>query len=120
MFAFEDTIRYIENNLHREITIEELAKHSKYSKYHFCHLFKQTVGQPVGHFIKQQRLLRILHEIQSGNRAIDVILYYGFETYAGFLQSVYADVQLFSHSLYSRTWYLDFNRHYGGTKHEFL
>lgn len=87
MFAFEYTIQYIERNLNRKITIDELAKHSKYSKYHFCRLFKETVGQSVGDFIKQKRLLCILHEIQLGSRGIDAIMYYGFETYAGFYKA---------------------------------
>jgi len=87
MFAFEYTVRYIENNLERDITPDELARHSGYSKHHFCRLFKQSFGQTVGSYIKKQRLLRIVAEIQSGKRAIDAALFYGYETYAGFYKA---------------------------------
>lgn len=87
MFAYENTLRYIEENLQAEISIEDLAEHAGYSKHHFCHLFKETMGQPVGSFIKRLRLLYVLHALYHGASATDVIHNYGFDTYGGFYKA---------------------------------
>lgn len=92
MFAYENTLRYIEENLQAEINIGDLAEHAGYSKYHFCHIFKETLGQPAGRFIKRLRLLYVLHALYDGASAADVIHNYGFDTYAGFYK---AFVQMF-------------------------
>ena len=92
MFAYENTLRYIDEHLQSEISIEDLAKQANYSKYHFCHLFKETMGESVVSFIKRRRLHLVLHALCRGNPAVSVIYDYGFNTYAGFYK---AFIQMF-------------------------
>lgn len=80
-------LAYIETNLKTDITAEELAKMANYSTYHYCRLFSSIVGAPVSGYILRRRLDHALAEISAGRKAIDVVLEYGFDTYAGFYKA---------------------------------
>lgn len=79
---------YIEQNLKTDITAEELARMSNYSTYHYYRLFSSVTGSSVSGYILKRRLDHALAEIASGRKAIDVVLEYGFDTYAGFYKAV--------------------------------
>lgn len=49
-------IDYIKENLKEDLTVEEIAEHCHFSKYHFNRLFKSTVGESVYAFIKRLRI----------------------------------------------------------------
>lgn len=49
---------YIEENLHKDITLEELASVACFSKYHFSRIFDAMVGETPFEFIKRVRLER--------------------------------------------------------------
>lgn len=83
----QNTLDFIEENLKAEFTAAELANQAGYSLFHFYRLFQQATGMPVMQFIQRRKLLHAAYEIQSGKRRMDVILSYGFETYAGFYRS---------------------------------
>jgi len=78
---------YIEQNLKTYITAEELARMSNYSTYHYYRLFSSVTGSSVSGYILKRRLDHALAEIASGRKAIDVVLEYGFDTYAGFYKA---------------------------------
>ena len=78
---------YIEANLKTELTPEELAKRAGYSVSHFHRRFSVQMGMPLSAYILTRRLKNALYEIASGYTAIDVVLEYGFETYAGFYKA---------------------------------
>jgi AraC family transcriptional regulator len=53
---------YIEANLHKDISLAELAAIARLSPYHFCRAFKETVGEPPHRYqmsrrIKQAKML---------------------------------------------------------------
>jgi len=81
------SLDYIEQNLKTDIIVEELAQMSGYSAGHFCRLFAQAMDLTVANYILKRRLDHALCEISSGRKAIDVILEYGFDTYAGFYKA---------------------------------
>ena len=81
------SLGYLEEHLRAEITLADLASQAGYSPWHFCRLFAQEVGQPVAQYMLRRRLERALEEIASGQRAIDTVLSYGFETYSGFYRA---------------------------------
>ena len=78
---------YIERNLKTTITVNELAASAGYSVWHYCRLFSQVTGLPVAAYICMRRLDHALVEISSGLKAVDVVLEYGFDTYAGFYKA---------------------------------
>ena len=83
----QPTLDYIEQNLKSDITAEELAAKAGYSVWHFCRLFAQATGRTVAAYICKRRIDRALDEISDGSKAVDVVLQYGFDTYAGFYKA---------------------------------
>jgi AraC family transcriptional regulator len=49
---------YIEENLHQEISLAELAAIAHLSPYHFCRAFKETVGEPPHRYQMSRRIER--------------------------------------------------------------
>lgn len=82
-----DALDYIEQNLKAEITAEELAERANYSTYHYLRLFSSAMGSSVAGYILKRRLDHALAEIADGRKAIEVVIEYGFDTYAGFYKA---------------------------------
>ncbi len=80
-------INYIEQNLKTDITADELAAMAGYSTFHYYRLFSSAVGMPIASYILKRRLDHALGEIAVGRKAVDVVLEYGFDTYAGFYKA---------------------------------
>ncbi|NLM61133.1 MAG: helix-turn-helix domain-containing protein [Clostridiales bacterium] len=83
----KSSIDYIEQNLKADIKAEELAMMSHYSTFHYHRLFSSVIGMSVSSYILKRRLDHALGEIADGRKAIDVVLEYGFDTYAGFYKA---------------------------------
>lgn len=49
-------IDYILNHIGEEITVDDVAKHCNFSKYHFSRLFKLTTGEGIYEFIKRIKM----------------------------------------------------------------
>jgi AraC family transcriptional regulator len=47
---------YIEENLHQDVSLTELAAIAKLSPYHFCRAFKETVGEPPHRYQMSRRI----------------------------------------------------------------
>lgn len=85
--TIKSALDYIEENLKTYINAEELAQMANYSTYHYYRLFSSVMGSSVSSYILKRRLDHALAEIASGRTAIDVVLEYGFNTYAGFYKA---------------------------------
>ncbi|HHV95779.1 MAG TPA: helix-turn-helix domain-containing protein [Clostridiaceae bacterium] len=85
--VIKSALDYIEQNLKTNITAEELARMANYSTYHFYRLFSSVMGSSIASYILKRRLDHALAEITAGRKAIDVVLEYGFDTYAGFYKA---------------------------------
>ena len=83
----QSSLDYIEQNLKTEITVNELAQTAGYSAGHYCRLFGRETGLSVAAYILKRRLDHALIKISEGRKAIDVVLEYGFDTYAGFYKA---------------------------------
>lgn len=83
----KSSLDYIEHNLKTDITAEELARMANYSTFHYYRLFSSVMESSVSSYILKRRLDHALSEIADGHRAIDVVLEYGFDTYAGFYKA---------------------------------
>ena len=83
MEHLQRSLDYIEENLGAELTVRELAELAGYSVSHFSHLFRETTGMSVGHYILRRRLLHAGWEMSRGGSFIDTALRWGFDTYAG-------------------------------------
>lgn len=85
--TIKTALDYIEQNLKTNITAEELANMANYSTYHYYRLFSSVMRSSVASYILKRRLDHALAEIAGGRKAIDVVLEYGFNTYAGFYKA---------------------------------
>lgn len=85
--SIQDSLDYIEDNLKTSITATELSEQAGYSLFHYYRLFQSVVGMSVMQYILRRRLIHAIYEIRCGCKRIDVILEYGFDTYAGFYKA---------------------------------
>lgn len=49
-------IQFIQDNLHEDLTLEQIARHVSYSPYHFSRIFKQKIGLPPHYFLSSMRI----------------------------------------------------------------
>ncbi len=85
--VIQNSIDYIEENLKTEVTAKELADIAGFSLFHYYRLFLSAVGIPVMQYIVYRKLLHAIYEINCGAKMTEVVLEYGFDTYAGFYKA---------------------------------
>ncbi|MDU1412196.1 MAG: AraC family transcriptional regulator [Clostridium sp.] len=83
----EKCIKFIEEHIKENITIEEVANQSGYSLYHFCRVFSLCMGVSVMEYIRGRKLSLAASELLKGRKIIDIALDYGFETHSGFVKA---------------------------------
>ena len=81
------TLSYINENLTRPLTVEELAERVYLSKYHFMRLFKAQTGSSVHAYVRQRRLLYAAQLIRTGVSASKAAADSGFEEYSTFFRA---------------------------------
>lgn len=64
---------YINNHLHQDLKLDEIAAIAQISPYHFLRLFKQSMGITPHQYILQCRLHRAKHLLQSSDLSITEI-----------------------------------------------
>jgi AraC family transcriptional regulator len=69
-YKLQQTIDYIQANLDQKLSLEAIAQHLNMSVYHFCHLFKQSVGIAPYQYVLQQRVERAKHLLKDKESAI--------------------------------------------------
>ncbi|KGR76351.1 helix-turn-helix transcriptional regulator [Ureibacillus sinduriensis] len=81
-------IMYVEENLHEPLTLENLARQSNFSKYHFHRIFQSSVGMTATEYIRMRRLANASAALlYTGERILDIALYYQFESQEAFTRS---------------------------------
>ena len=88
-------IRYINQNVHREIPIKELTERFYLSRAQLCLRFKKATGTSVGKYISIKRLMLACQRIRSGEKPTDVFTECGYQDYSTFYR---AYTRLFGHS----------------------
>lgn len=80
-----ETLEYIEKNLRRDVSLDELAKTAFLSKYHYHRLFHKIVGDPVKKYIRKRRMESAAEElITTEKRIIDIAFLYQFSSQESF------------------------------------
>jgi len=83
----EKSIKFMEDHMKDNVTIEEIASQSGYSLYHFCRVFNLCMGVSVMEYIRARRLSLAATELFKGRKVIDIAVDYGFETSGGFTKA---------------------------------
>ena len=79
--------KYINSDLTRELSLEQLSDKFYISKTHLNRLFKTNVGTTVGQYIKLKRLFYARELIQQGLTPTDVYTKCGFHDYTTFYRA---------------------------------
>ena len=77
-------LSYINENLGREMSVDELAEQAYLSRYHFMRLFKAQTGSTVHAYVRQKRLLYAARLIREGESAARAAAESGFSDYSAF------------------------------------
>lgn len=79
-----DILSYINENISKDLTVDELASRSYLSRYHFMRLFKSQTGYTVHNYIRQKRLTLAARLIREGMSASHAAEECGFSDYSAF------------------------------------
>lgn len=81
-------IDYIEEQLHTPLEIEDIAKATLSSKYHFQRMFHALTGFTVTEYVRNRRLTLAAEELAgTDSKVIDVALKYGYESPEAFTKA---------------------------------
>ncbi|MHC1695099.1 MAG: pyruvate formate lyase family protein [Eubacteriales bacterium] len=79
-----EILKYINENLDRKTTLEEMSRLSGYSSWHFCEKFKSYSGINFHDYVNSKRIQSAARDILSGQKTIDVAMSYGYSDSSGF------------------------------------
>lgn len=83
--SIENVKDYIDKNLSKKISLDELAWVSNFSKYHFSRIFTSVVGITPHAYIRDQRLKRAIKYLTETDRTIlEISSLCGFESISNF------------------------------------
>lgn len=80
-------LRYIENHLSEEVSVDELAEVAFMSRYHMMRLFKKETGQSVYEYLIEKRLFFARELIRKGVSATESCFRAGFGSYSSFTRA---------------------------------
>ncbi|BCN31230.1 AraC family transcriptional regulator [Anaeromicropila herbilytica] len=83
----EEILRYINNNLSSDISIEKLSDVFYINRYHLMHKFKDETGYSIHNYVIQKRLIQSLEYINQGIPITKASELSGFNDYSSFLRS---------------------------------
>ncbi len=87
-FVIKQTIMYIEEHLHESLTLEDIARQSNFSKFHFHRIFQSSAGMTITEYIRMRRLANASAALlYSNERILDIALYYQFESQESFTRA---------------------------------
>lgn len=66
-------IDYINKNLFREITIDEICREVHISKYHFCRRFKKSMGMTVMDYVLKTRIIHAKEMLEKENISVSEV-----------------------------------------------
>ncbi len=80
-------IRYINDNLSDELSLDELARRFFVSKYYLCHMFRKATGVSVLGYINTKRIAMARRLLAAGESATAVAYRVGFGNYSSFYRA---------------------------------
>ncbi len=80
----EKVIKYINENLDKNLTLTAISKYAGYSTWHFSTKFKNKMGITFLEYLRNRRMQLACHELIKGRKITDIALEFGYETPSGF------------------------------------
>lgn len=92
-------IKYIENDIHGEITLDQIADEAAFSKFHFTRVFKAVTKESINQYIRKRRLTLAAKDLIETEMPINQLaLDYGYTTQEAFTRSFKSFTGLSPHS----------------------
>ncbi|GBF33143.1 transcriptional regulator [Desulfocucumis palustris] len=80
-----ETIQYIESNLHRKLSLEELASRHYISPTHFYRIFRAVTNKTLKSYILERKLSEAAIALKKADRnVLEIALQYGFNSHEQF------------------------------------
>ncbi len=87
-------ISFMEANLKERINVDDIARDSGYSLFHFTRVFMELTGESPGSYLRKLRLEEAAREIRAGKRILDTALDYHFGSQEAFTRSFKTHFQI--------------------------
>lgn len=84
---YQNLMRFIEDHLDEELTLDYLSEQFYVSKYHIAHVFKENLGLSVHQFITKKRLAMCKDAILSQISITEACQMYGLKDYSSFYRA---------------------------------
>ena len=79
-----DILRYLDENLTEDISIDDLSNRFFISKYHMMRRFREETGTSIHTYLSEKRLFLARDRIQNGESATEACFGSGFRSYSAF------------------------------------
>jgi len=83
----DEVIRFINNNLDEELSVDTLAAMCYLSRYYFMRRFKEATGYTVHNYIQQKRVTAAAELLDGGLTISEAAACVGFSDYSAFLRA---------------------------------
>lgn len=80
-------MQYINRNLSKELSIQELCNHFFISRAQLCRMFKGITGTSVGKYIRVKRMIVAQELLQQGKKPTEVYAACGYQDYSTFYRA---------------------------------
>lgn len=84
---YPNLLRYIEEHIEEDLSLERLSREFYVSKYHIAHIFKANLGLSVHQFILKKRIRMCRDAICSRTGIGEACFMYGFQDYSSFFRA---------------------------------
>ena len=91
----QEVVRYINENLHKPLSLETLCNRFFLSRAQLCRFFQEALGTSVGKYINAKRMVQAQKLILQGQRPSAVYSQCGYQNYTSFFR---AYCKFFGHS----------------------
>jgi len=83
-----DIVNHIEDQMHEDLSVQDLAQFSGYSSHHFQKMFAAVVGMSLGSYLRRRRLTKAAIKLSSTNaRIIEIAEESGFDSQEAFTRA---------------------------------
>ena len=79
-----EVLKYIHENIKKQLNVSEAAAHFGYSKWHFSKKFHEFTGATFTEYVRHYRVQLAAIDILNGKTVTDVSFEYGYESLSGF------------------------------------
>ncbi|MDE5973722.1 MAG: AraC family transcriptional regulator, partial [Eubacterium sp.] len=83
----DEIISFINSNLDKKLTVNDISNKFFISRYYLMHRFKECTGKTVYSYIQSKKLLKALNNINNGMSSKQACYESGFSDYSVFLKA---------------------------------